>query len=917
MHGLSGLDTARRIRAQAKNASIPIIFLTAYDIDAREQDQAYALGAVDFLSKPLVGSIVRAKVTSLVQLFKEKEQARRQAEQYRLLVEGTRDYAILMLDTQGRIVSWNPGAQRIKGWTAEEIIGQHFSRFYPREAVERGWPDEELRRAAAEGRIEDEGWRVRKDGSMFWANVVITALRDENGILRGFGKVTRDMTERKQAEENTRRLLQEETSRKAAEASARDAEEARKNERRQREQLHVTLSSIGDAVIVTDPGGVVTFMNPVAEELTGWEPEMAAGQPLERIFHIVNEHTRQRVENPVSKVLREGAVVGLANHTILLPRHGQEIPIDDSGAPIRGADGTIAGVVLVFRDITARKRHEVALRFLAGASKLLSQLLDIPSTLQKVAGLAVPQFADWCAVDMLVPDGSLRRLAVAHVDPSKLSLAQALHQRFPPDPNAPQGAWNILRTGKSELVPEISDALLAERVKDPELLRIIRQLGLRSYMGVPLVGRGKVEGVLTFVSAESGRRYDAHDLAMAEDLAHRAAIAIENARLYSEVRETDRRKDEFLAMLAHELRNPLAPIRSSLQILKMPRVDPVTAERTREMMERQVHHLVRLVDDLLDVSRVMRGNVELRKQQVELATVIAGAVESTQALVEALGHELTIQLPTESLTVEADPIRLTQVFGNLLTNAAKYTDSNGRIALTAQREGDQAVVRLRDTGIGIAPDMLPRIFDLFVQAEHASTRTHGGLGIGLTLVKNLVEMHGGTIEAHSAGLGKGSEFVVRLPLLGKDEGGRMRDESAEGAGAVHPSSFIPHPSGRRVLVVDDNVDVADSLAVLLRLQGHDVRVAHDGPTALQIAKEYRPELVFLDIGMPVMDGYEVARRMRQEPGLEKVRLAALTGWGQQEDRRRTAEAGFDLHLVKPVEPRVLEELLAEIHTTGS
>ncbi len=765
MHGLSGFDTARQIRAQAKNASIPIIFLTAYDIEPRDQEEGYALGAVDFLGKPLVGSIVRAKVASLVQLFKEKEQARRQAEQYR--------------------------------------------------------------------------------------------------------------------------------------------------------HLHVTLSSIGDAVIVTDRSGVVTFMNPVAEELTGWEPQKAAGQPLERIFHIVNEHTRQVVENPVSKVLREGAVVGLANHTILLPRHGREIPIDDSGAPIRGEDGTIAGVVLVFRDITARKRHEATLHFLAGASKLLGQLLDIPSTLQKVAGLAVPQFADWCAVDMLGPDGSLRRLAVAHVDPSKVALAQELHQRLPSDPNAAQGVWNILRTGKSEMVPEIKDSLLVERVKDPDLLRILRQLGLRSYMGVPLVVRGKVEGVLTFVAAESGRRYDAHDLAMAEDLAHRAAIAIESARLYSEVREADRRKDEFLAMLAHELRNPLAPIRSSLQILKMPRVDPMTAQRTREMMERQVHHLVRLVDDLLDVSRVMRGKVELRKQQVELATVIAGAAESTQALVEALGHELTIQLPPESLTVEADPVRLTQVFGNLLTNAAKYTETNGRIALTARCEGEQAVMRIRDTGIGIAPHMLPRIFDLFVQAEHTTTRSHGGLGIGLTLVKNLVEMHGGTVEAHSAGLGKGSEFVVRLPLVPKDEGGRMKDESADNAGSLHPSSFIPHPSGRRVLVVDDNVDAADSLAVLLRLQGHDVRVAHDGPTALQIVKVHRPELVFLDIGMPGMDGYEVARRLRQEPGLEKVRLAALTGWGQQEDRRRTAEAGFDLHLVKPVEPMVLEELLAEIQATGS
>jgi CheY-like chemotaxis protein/two-component sensor histidine kinase len=329
------------------------------------------------------------------------------------------------------------------------------------------------------------------------------------------------------------------------------------------------------------------------------------------------------------------------------------------------------------------------------------------------------------------------------------------------------------------------------------------------------------------------------------------------------------------------------------------------------MMERQVHHLVRLVDDLLDVSRVMRGKIELRRERVELATVVARAVETVQPLVDAQGHDLSVRLPNDSLLLDADPVRLAQVVGNLLTNAAKYTEPNGRIWLTAEREGDEAVLRVWDNGIGISPNMLPRIFDLFVQVDHASTKAQGGLGIGLTLVKNLVQMHSGTVEARSDGLGRGSEFVVRLPISVK--GLEQFHDRETGQQPQQP----PTPSGHRLLIVDDNQDAANSLAMLLKLQGHEVQVAHNGPAALEITKGYAPDVVFLDIGMPGMDGYEVARRLRQQPGLENVVLAALTGWGQKEDRRRTAEAGFNHHLVKPPEPKVVEDLLADLNRAVS
>jgi PAS domain S-box-containing protein len=380
-------------------------------------------------------------------------------------------------------------------------------------------------------------------------------------------------------------------------------------------------------------------------------------------------------------------------------------------------------------------------------------------------------------------------------------------------------------------------------------------------------------------------------------------------RAEAALREADRRKDEFLAMLSHELRNPLAPLRNALHILKQPGVDEQVMGRVRDLAERQVRHMARLLDDLLDVSRISRGRIELRKEVLDLTAVVSRTVEAVRPFIEERQHELTLALPAEPLEVEADPTRLEQVLTNLLNNAAKYTEPSGHVWLTAERDASEAVVRVRDTGIGIAPEMLPKVFDLFVQGDRGLDRSQGGVGIGLTLVKKLVELHGGRVEACSAGLGRGSEFSVRLPALP----GQRPDERERGSEPGEPAAR----PGRRILVVDDNVDAAESLAVLLRMQGHDVRVAHDGPTALAAAEAEPPDLVFLDIGMPEMNGYDVARRLRQQPGLESLVLVAMTGWGQEEDRRRSQEAGFDHHLVKPVEPSTLERLLADAKLPAS
>ncbi len=367
------------------------------------------------------------------------------------------------------------------------------------------------------------------------------------------------------------------------------------------------------------------------------------------------------------------------------------------------------------------------------------------------------------------------------------------------------------------------------------------------------------------------------------------------------LKEADRRKDEFLATLAHELRNPLAPLSNALQVMKLKRNDAEAIERCRAIMERQLGHMVRLIDDLLDVSRISRGKIELRKQRIELAKIVQQAVETNRPLIEASGQELVIALPPQPVYIDADAARLAQVVGNLLNNACKFTPHRGRLWLVLEADGGEAVIRVRDTGVGIAADQFERIFEMFTQLDTSLGRPQSGLGIGLTLVKNLTEMHGGTVEVRSAGIGQGSEFAVRLPLPAAAEPHAPKAQANETATAP----------ARRVLVVDDNTDAADSLASLLELTGHETRVAYDGLEALQAAAAFKPDVALLDIGLPKLSGYEVARRIREQRWSKGMVLVALTGWGQDHDRQKSKEAGFDEHLIKPVDPAALMRLFAK------
>jgi len=443
-------------------------------------------------------------------------------------------------------------------------------------------------------------------------------------------------------------------------------------------------------------------------------------------------------------------------------------------------------------------------------------------------------------------------------------------------------------------------AAFIQQSDDPQA-QLVRSLGIRAYVCNPLLAGDRLIGTLSFAS-RTRDQFDADELEFLRTITHYVTVAYERLRLIDQLRQADRRKDEFLAVLAHELRNPLAPVRNAVEVMRLRDVDDPGLGRARDIIDRQVQQMTRLVDDLLDVSRITRGKVELQKESVDLAAVVARAVEISRPLIDARRHELAVTLPPEPVRLEADAARLAQVVANLLNNAAKYTEERGHIWLTVEREGPEAVVRVRDTGVGIPAEMLAQVFDLFTQVTHSLDRSQGGLGIGLTLVRSLVEMHGGGVRAHSGGPGQGSEFVVRLPLLA----GRRAAGSGPGAGGRPIES-----SARRILVVDDNGDAADSLAMLLRLMGNDVRTAPDGPAALEAARAYRPDVVLLDLGLPGMSGYEVCRRLREGHFANGPLVVALTGYGQDEDRRRTREAGFDRHLVKPVNPDELRGVLAE------
>ena len=547
----------------------------------------------------------------------------------------------------------------------------------------------------------------------------------------------------------------------------------------QHEWLRVTLSCIGDAVITTDTGGNITFLNPAAEALTGWSLQEVAGHPLAMVYQIVNEETRRTVENPVTKVLRDGLVVGLANHTLLFAKNGTERPIGDSAAPIRNSSGEVAGVVLIFHDITRRRIAEKALRESEERYRLLVEgvqdyaifTLDPRGIItswnagaERIKGYQAGEIVGQHFSCFYPPE------AIAAGLPDEELKAGAKEGRFEDE------GWRLRKDGSTFWANSIITALRDEA--------------------------GKLKGFSSIT----------------RDLTERHQL--EREKMQSEVlADLNRRKDEFLAMLSHELRNPLSPILNAVQLLRVQIHDDPAREQTIAIIERQTAHLTRLVDDLLEVSRISTGTIRLKREPIDLKDAVERALEAVRSLISRRKQEILISRGPEPIWLDADPTRMEEVVVNLLTNAAKYSEQGERISLDVRQVGQRAVLRVADSGVGIAPDLLPFIFDLFTQAERSLDRSQGGLGVGLTIVRRVVEMHGGTVEAFSAGLGHGSEFVVRLPIAPSPTG----DSPSARPRVADQAAAKP-----RLLLVDDNRDSADTMAALLDQVGHDVRVAYSG-----------------------------------------------------------------------------------------
>ena len=552
------------------------------------------------------------------------------------------------------------------------------------------------------------------------------------------------------------------------------------------------------------------------------------------------------------------------------------------------------------------REQQSDLTFLLSASTLLSESMDYERNLTILARLSLPKLGEWCAIDIVQENDkgtmALRRITSQHRDPHMQAFLTEMDRRYPNLRDAPAGPANVVRTGQKELINIASDDIIASLAEDEEHLQMLRQLGFRSVMIVPLMARGRRLGAMSFYSSRD-RQFDMTDLDLAEDLTRRAAYYVDNAQLYQQVRAADRRKDEFLATLAHELRNPLAPIMNAFEILRKRVGDHPDLDPLHETVRRQIQHLVRLINDLVDVSRITRGKIALRMERTRLETLAHQAADTSQPLIDARRQKLILNLSSEPLWLAADPARLIQVIANLLNNASKYTHAGGCIWLTTEREGDQAVLRVRDNGSGIEPDLLPQVFDLFTQGDRSLDRVEGGLGIGLTIVRNLVEDHHGQVLAFSEGVGRGSEFVVRLPLADGD-----RPEVAE------PQAVRAGPP-RRIVLVEDNRDARETLERLLSLDGHSVQTAEDGPTGLEQILAVRPEVALVDVGLPRLDGYGVAAEVRKQLG-SSVQLVALTGYGNPEDRQRAFLSGFDSHLVKPVTLDDLRRLLQPTVPTG-
>jgi PAS domain S-box-containing protein len=793
-------------------------------------------------------------------------------------IVGSADDAITSTDLQETITSWNRAAERLYGYSAAEVIGKSNRMIIPpdRYAEE----DDVIRRLrGGEGVQHFETVRIRKNGSPVDVAITASTIRDDSGSVVGVSKIARDNSARKDSERNGARLA-------------------------------AIVESSDDAIIGKDLNGVITTWNPAAERMFGYTAREAVGQSIRL---IIPESQQDEEEMILDRIKRGESVQHF--ETTRCRKDGSCLPISVTVSPIRNKAGVIIGASKIARDISDRKRTEAEAQrarrqaeFVAQMAEVLSGSLDYEARLKDLTSLAVPSIADWAALDVLEADGHIRRVAVAHADPIKTQF-DTENRPHHGDPTGPCNMRQVIRTGKSIVFAEITDDIIVAAAKgDEEPARLMRALGLVSCMCVPLkTNRGTI-AALTLATAESGRQYNTDDLRFAEDVAARAALMVDNARAYADVRTANRLKDEFLATLSHELRTPLNAILGYARMLRTGMLTADKFQRTFEIIERNSSALTQMVEDILDVSRVVSGKMRLNMQPVELPIVVHEAVATVRPAAEAKHIRLETTTDPQVGPVSGDPDRLRQVVWNLLSNAVKFTPKHGRIQVRVERVNSSVEIVVSDTGIGIAPDFLPHMFEQFRQADSGSARQHSGLGLGLAIVRNLVELHGGTVYAASGGEEQGATFRVRLPLR------IVHPEPHPEERRVHPrhakpGSFVDLPSlsGTHVLAVDDDPDALGLLREMLEAVGATVTTATSGRAALEIVEADRPDVLVADLGMPLMDGFEVIRQLRasDDAAMRDIPAAALTAYARSEDRAKALQSGFEMHLAKPIDPTEL------------
>jgi len=796
------------------------------------------------------------------------------AAQLSAIIEFSED-AIISTDLNGTLTSWNREAERIYGYSASEALGQPNALIIP---SDRFAEEEDVLRRLRTGQAIDhyETVRVRKDGTRIEVSLAVSAVRNRNGEVIGVSKIARDISQRKQLERDAVRLA-------------------------------AIVEFSDDAIVSKDLNGVITSWNRAAERIFGYTAAEAVGQSIRLI--IPPEH--QDEEDVVLEHIQGGQTVDHFE-TVRCRKDGVCIPISLTVSPIRNHAGVVIGASKIARDISDRKKAEAEMQrasrqtaFLARMAATLSRSLDYQETLKGVANLAVPDIADWCAVDIVQEDGQIARLAVAHIDPAKIELARLVRERYE-DATAFYSVPYVIRTGTPAIVPEITDEMIVAVAKgDKERIRLIRALGLMSYICVPLMARGRALGALTLASARSGRRYTDEDVHFAEDVASRAAMTVENARAHQQLQNANRLKDEFLATLSHELRTPLNAILGYSRLLAAGIVTGEKVTGAVDTIERNATALTQLVEDILDVSRIVSGKLRLNVQPVDLSSVLHDAVATVMPAAEAKRILLHTVLDRQVGLVSGDPDRLRQIVWNLLSNAVKFTPRHGHVQLRLERVDSSVEIVVSDTGIGIAPDFLPHIFERFRQADSGTARQHAGLGLGLAIVRNLVEMHGGTVHAASGVDSPGATFRVKLPLMA------VHSEPPLDATRVHPRQEGTAPagalvdlSGTHVLVVDDDPDAVTLLKEILNAAGARVTSASSARAALDTIQEARPDVLVTDVGMPVMDGFELIERLRRsdDTALRDIPAAALTAYARTEDRAKAQQSGFEMHLAKPIDP---------------